>query len=584
MPRIDEITLFHPPGRFPRRKNPFGKDIANAGLFGALVRHGAYRRVNVLNQPGIPADQIAADLFPDQEVPLTLESGSLLSTTLPARSGVVLRGQPYLSELAWLRRAHGLDGDYSLVGLIHTIAPPAIREMIGAAALAPVHDWDALVCTSPAVQEAITAMFEAWTGHLHDRFGGLRSPRPRLPLIPLGVDVETIADQASAPAARSELRSRCGLDDDAVLVLWVGRLSFFEKAFPQAMFQAVQEAAVKTGRRLDFALVGWYPNGDDDRRRYHEAAAALAPDVQIHDLDGNDPAVVAQAWAAADIFLSLVDNVQETFGLAPVEAMAAGLPVVVSDWDGYRYTVRHESEGFLIPTLGMTGSGPGELLAHLHSFSQETYQTYVGAVAQHTAVHVGEAAAALTRLIDSPELRRSMGAAGQKRAREMFSWPVVVSQYNDLFADLADRRHQAPPLPLPHPHRLHPLRGDPFADFAGFASQVLEPTRRLRFRQGMGAHSLNRIRGVELDRFFPGLRASPRETQQMLELLARAEPTIGLDAATIEAAFAPNRRPFVRASLVWLAKLGILDWLPVQADAEAGSPAPEHPGRVPKAR
>ena len=61
--------------------------------------------------------------------------------------------------------------------------------------------------------------------------------------------------------------------------------------------------------------------------------------------------MVRCCWAAADLFLSLVDNPQETFGLAPVEAMAAGVPVVVSDWDGYRYTVSDGVEGFRVPTL-----------------------------------------------------------------------------------------------------------------------------------------------------------------------------------------------------------------------------------------
>ena len=68
-------------------------------------------------------------------------------------------------------------------------------------------------------------------------------------------------------------------------------------------------------------------------------------------------------WAAADIFLSLVDNPQETFGLAPVEAMAAGVPVVVSDWDGYRYTVSDGVEGFRISTLSPGHVQQGEELA-----------------------------------------------------------------------------------------------------------------------------------------------------------------------------------------------------------------------------
>ena len=56
-------------------------------------------------------------------------------------------------------------------------------------------------------------------------------------------------------------------------------------------------------------------------------------------MDGRVPGVSQTAYAAADIFVSLSDNIQETFGLTPVEAMAAGLPVVASDWDGYRETI-----------------------------------------------------------------------------------------------------------------------------------------------------------------------------------------------------------------------------------------------------
>jgi glycosyltransferase involved in cell wall biosynthesis len=52
----------------------------------------------------------------------------------------------------------------------------------------------------------------------------------------------------------------------------------------------------------------------------------------------------------------LSDNIQETFGIVPIEAMAAGLPVVVLDWDGYKNTVRDGIDGFRVPTL-MSGAG-----------------------------------------------------------------------------------------------------------------------------------------------------------------------------------------------------------------------------------
>ena len=57
-----------------------------------------------------------------------------------------------------------------------------------------------------------------------------------------------------------------------------------------------------------------------------------------------------QALSSADLALSLVDNTQETFGLAIAEAMAAGLPVIASNWNGYRDLVRHGVDGYLVPS------------------------------------------------------------------------------------------------------------------------------------------------------------------------------------------------------------------------------------------
>ena len=45
---------------------------------------------------------------------------------------------------------------------------------------------------------------------------------------------------------------------------------------------------------------------------------------------------------AANIFISLSDNIQETFGLTVIEAMAAELPCIVSDWNGYKDLIKNK--------------------------------------------------------------------------------------------------------------------------------------------------------------------------------------------------------------------------------------------------
>ena len=257
------------------------------------------------------------------------------------------------------------------------------------------------------------------------------------------------------------------------MVLWLGRLSFFEKAFPQSMFIALQKAAQSCERSLNFVMAGWFPGGESDFNLYKEAAQHYSPDVPVHFLDGKNSDVVRCCWAAADIFLSLVDNPQETFGLAPVEAMAAGVPVVVSDWDGYRYTVSDGVEGFRISTLSPGHVQQGEELALQHDYGQLAYQDYVGAVAQHVAVDTDEAAAAIVRLAVDPSLRQRMGEAGRLTVKQRFDWPVIARMHRELYCDLAERRHSV--QEFSGFDGQHPLRGDPFRDFALFAAPALSP-------------------------------------------------------------------------------------------------------------
>lgn len=553
------LSLYHPAGHVARPSNPFGKDIANAALFRALATYGGFDEIAVLNGVGLTPDELG--LVSESGEPLRVISSPLHNLKCPERHGTLLRGQPYLSELSWLRRAHGFDTAFSLVGLIHTIAPPAVRQDIASCALAATHPWDALVCTSPAVQFAMEKMFAALEDHLSSRLGSIRLPRPQLPLIPLAVDTDRLARDGSDSSARASLRARLCIDEEDVLVLWVGRLSFYEKAFPQSMFQALRLASLQSSRRFHFALVGWFPGGDVELKMYEQAANQLAPELNVLVMDGNDPRTVRDSWAAADVFLSLVDNIQETFGLTPIEAMAAGLPVIVSDWDGYRYTVRNGIDGFLIPTLGSPGGYPGEFLAELHSLELETYQTYVGATAQHTAVHVNQAASALVQLAESPDLRLAMGAAGQQRAQEMFSWPQVARLYRDLFVELADLRSAANPDVAVAGARLHPSRGEPFADFRHFATHVLESDLVVRLSVDVTPADLEERLKVELNNLFSGLRGTNAEA---LEILNRLEVAgrAGLSVHDLYAGFPPVRHPFLQTTLVWLAKMDLVDWLP----------------------
>ena len=549
------LAIYHPSGQFNLVNNPFGKDVANLELFRALAAHGGFDQVSFLSQATITDADLRKGLLGDAPGGAALTTGSLMAQGLVAQSGVMLRGTPALSDISWLRRRAVGDRAYSLIGLVHTLAPPALRAEMATALTSPIQPWDALICTSPSVQDALHRMFDEWSGFLADRFGGAANPKPYLPLIPLGVDQPAIQARADRPQVRAQLREELAVGEDDILVLWLGRLSFFEKAAPQPMFRAIEEAARTAGVKVHFAMVGWFPNGDQDRVRYQAAAQAYAPSVTVHFLDGNDQGRVGSFWAGADIFISLVDNIQETFGITPVEAMAAGLPVVVSDWDGYRYTVQDGEQGFLIPTLGGPPGGVSVSATERHVLGLDSYQLYVGGLAQHTAVHVGRAADAIAALIASPELRRKMGAAGRQRVREVFDWPVVARQYAALADELTAIREASPPDTTQG--RFNPVKGDPNRDFGGFPTGVQGLETLLHVRPGVTTADIDRAMGLELDRFAGSWRCTGPECAQVLDILGPESRSV----KDVLLAFPTERRRAVQMGLMWMCKLGMLDWL-----------------------
>ena len=133
-----------------------------------------------------------------------------------------------------------------------------------------------------------------------------------------------------------------------------------------------------------------------------------------------------------------------------------------------------------MPTLAPGYARQGEELALEHDLGMLTYQDYVGAVAQHVAVNTEAAAAAIARIADDPDLRRRMSEAGRQTVRQRFDWSVVARLHHQLYAELAERRLAGQEcFGL---EAQHPLRSDPFRDFAPFATDCLESENRTQLK------------------------------------------------------------------------------------------------------
>ncbi|MZF87547.1 glycosyltransferase [Streptomyces sp. SID5643] len=145
-------------------------------------------------------------------------------------------------------------------------------------------------------------------------------PGPRIEVVPNGIDVARFRFDA---ARRHETRRRLGLPDDAYVIGAVGRLT------PGKRFGVLVRALAQLPADHRLLLVGGGPEEDVLRRTARAAGVAdrvLFTGERPCVPDGTPGPDLPSLTAAMDVLAS--PSPEEAFGLAIVEALASGLPVL----------------------------------------------------------------------------------------------------------------------------------------------------------------------------------------------------------------------------------------------------------------
>ena len=551
---------FMPEGYSTQHGKLMGRHSATEGFLRAMIRHaGVDRHVAYALAPGAGA----------QFAPMAKALGATRpAVVIPPQSisqvaalGTLFMPGPNLGHLAGLRALARVDRGFSLTGMTYTLSSLAAMTGVAELLTGPVREWDAVVCISHSARKMMEALLDAEQARLAARLGATRFPRPLLPVIPLGIDTDAFVFRH---ALRTEWRQRIGAAPDDFVLLHHGRVSWHAKAHHWPMLAALGRvsAALPAGRKLHLLMAGWSANqGQEDALR--QQAAALCPRVGLFRAGGLEPERRPGVWAAGDAFTLLSDNIQETYGLAVVEGMAAGLPVLVSDWDGFRDTVRDGVDGFRIPTI-MAAPGTAPDLAMAHAAKAVDYDHHLAHSTQLVAVDVAATAEALKVLVLDRDRRLAMGAAAQARARSEFDWSVIMPRYQALWRELRAIREATPAeAPLTWPM---PSMADPTQAFADWPTRALHPDTRLE-------------RDPDAPDLAAALRlpaaAHPQADAAMglrLERLLAAMPAAGaITALALRDAVPEADRMLASRGVLWLLKTGFLRALPDGSDSLAGA-------------
>jgi glycosyltransferase involved in cell wall biosynthesis len=196
-------------------------------------------------------------------------------------------------------------------------------------------------------------------------------PREKVVIIPNAVDLPLATPQRPEP--RSPFR-----------IGFIGRLHPVKRV-PDLLRAVAMLPA-------NYARLDVY--GDGPARGEIESMVAT---LKLHDRVTLHGTVAGSEQALGSIDVLVLPSEAEGMPVVPLEAMAAGVPVVATDVPGTRDVVTHERTGLLVPA------------GDAHALSQ-----------------------AIRHILNDASLRQRITEAGRQEVAARFSWPAVLEQYRDL--------------------------------------------------------------------------------------------------------------------------------------------------------
>ncbi|HYA41147.1 MAG TPA: glycosyltransferase family 4 protein [Syntrophobacteraceae bacterium] len=527
-------------------QDKMGKPVVNQEFLYALLQYGTLESYHIFcpdtNSRARFQMQIQKLLPPELrnrlKISLSASFFNHLENTLVdfMHQGDFTYHMPYLIEL---RNRVGLPLPVS--GVTHSLDGALMQTRFIQLLLAGPRSCDCIVCSSNCARDLLTRAFSTIREGFAESFGGSLPAPPEMVQIPLG-----ISDRAFQTGDSRQCRNELGIPAHHCIMLSLARFSPRQKMDLSPLLEMIQWLS-RQGKLSPFTLILAGGGKSTDL----ELAHSMVERLQLQDcvrIEGNVPQEKKTAlFSAADIFISLTDNYQETFGLTILEAMAHGLPVIASDFSGYKELVEDGLTGFLIPSYSSMNQSPWDLTMGLLDPSSARFY-----LAQKIAVDMSVLAEAIVELASNPEKRLEMGIRARVRAMRCH-WQAVIPRYEELWRELKQRAMAArldlraaksPVFLTPQIKTIY--AGYPTAWLEGGMQVALTPYGRDRYNE-----RFQPILYEDLSAFMDNA------CSEYLLLMSAKEPT--LEELTVNAAsFFGYSREAVMFHVDWLMKHGYI--------------------------
>jgi len=165
------------------------------------------------------------------------------------------------------------------------------------------------------------------------------TPPQRMHLLPPGVATARRAP-SDAPARRKSVRASLGLESQELTLLFVAS-DFITKGLDRAITALAHMREAQPSVKSRLLVVG-----QDKPRHFQRLARRLGVADGVVFLGGRDD--ITDLMLGADLLVH--PALDEAAGIVLLEALAAGLPVVVTDVCGYAHHVKAARAGILLPS------------------------------------------------------------------------------------------------------------------------------------------------------------------------------------------------------------------------------------------
>lgn len=165
-------------------------------------------------------------------------------------------------------------------------------------------------------------------------------PEERIFVCPRGVDANFFTPHRWSDNVRKEMVERAGIPEDAIILLYAGRVS------PEKNVELLAEMMrlLAKDKRYDFRLL---VAGDGPKAEWLRQQSDGGSKGKIVLLGHLDKETLANYYANTDVFVH--PNPREPFGIAPLEAMASGAPTVAPNAGGILSYATNENAWLVEP-------------------------------------------------------------------------------------------------------------------------------------------------------------------------------------------------------------------------------------------